>query len=100
MKKKMKTRIITAVMAAALTAGMAGCGGGTSQNNTEAPGKAASSDGGGSTGADGGIIELSLWHPMGGVNGETVERIAAGIPCVSGSQRRPCKEAESGISGQ
>lgn len=50
-------------------------------------GKEVSPDGGSSSGADGGIIEISLWHPMGGVNGETVERIAAGFNETVGKEK-------------
>lgn len=67
MKKRINTRIITVIAAMSL---IAGCGS-----------KAPASEGGGSAEMNsksaGEAIEISLWHPMGGVNGETVERIAA-----------------------
>ena len=83
MKKKMKTRIMTAMAAVSLMAGIIGCGTKTSQDGADA----VALDGGSSAGADGSVIEISLWHPMGGVNGETVERIAAGFNETVGKEK-------------
>ena len=96
MKKRMKTRIIAIAAAMSLIAGMTGCGSNTSQNSTNAGGEAAASDtkgageansGSSTAGGDGTVIEISLWHPMGGVNGETVERIANGFNETVGKEK-------------
>lgn len=78
MKKSINTQIVTLLAAMSL---LAGCGGKT-------PVSADGGANGADPGAAGDVIEISLWHPMGGVNGETVERIAAQFNETVGKEKK------------
>lgn len=74
----MKKRMIAGCLAAAMTAGLAGCGGSTGAANsqtakTEAGTTAGTAASGGAAAGTG--MAITFWHSMGGVNGEAIDTL-------------------------